>query len=350
MNKVLFVLKRKEDYNIVRDSKLGLSTGLYNSASFVNNMLNEAGISSIMEVVVDNNEIDRVVTLHRPKYVIIEALWVVPSKFKVLQQLHPNVTWIIRLHSEIPFIAGEGVAMDWVGEYGSFKNVIIAVNSPRMYNDITNFFIHLYGYNKYSVADKVIRLYNYYPETFKKYSVIDKKTDIINIGCFGAIRPLKNHLIQAISAIRFAESIGKKLYFHVNVGRIEGNAGSHFKNLTSLFEHLYNSGHQLILHEWKDRQEFLELCSKMDIGMQVSFSETFNIVGADIISQGVPLVSCKELPWAVVGLSNPTDSEDIVDTLLSVYNFPKINVWLNQQGLSKYINNTRKQWVNYFKK
>ena len=33
-----------------------------------------------------------------------------------------------------------------------------------------------------------------------------------------------------------------------------------------------------------DKKNFLKLCSEMDIGLQVSFSETFNIVGCDILT------------------------------------------------------------------
>ena len=114
MNKILFLLKRREDYSAkIHGSNVGLSTGLYNSASFMNDMLNELGIESKLSVVIDNNCIDREVTQYQPTHVVIEALWVVPTKFAVLQALHPNVKWIVRLHSELPFLANEGMALHW---------------------------------------------------------------------------------------------------------------------------------------------------------------------------------------------------------------------------------------------
>ena len=99
MSKILFILKRREDYNAKVHSHIGLSTGLYNSAKFMNDMLVEAGFNSVLEVAVDNNCIDRLVSKHKPTHVIIEALWVVPTKFSILQKLHPSVQWIVRLHS-----------------------------------------------------------------------------------------------------------------------------------------------------------------------------------------------------------------------------------------------------------
>ena len=110
--KILFILKRREDYNGIIHSHVGLSTGLFNSASFMNDMLNDAGVESKLVVVEDNNRIDSEVYKYKPTHVIIEALWVVPSKFAILADLHPTVKWIVRLHSELPFLANEGIALD----------------------------------------------------------------------------------------------------------------------------------------------------------------------------------------------------------------------------------------------
>ena len=137
--RVIFILKRREDYNAITHSHIGLSTGLYNSANFMNEMLNSMHIESKLVVVPDNNHIDREVTKHKPTHVIIEALWVVPQKFNILKKLHPKVKWIIRLHSEMPFMAGEGMAMDWIGDYSEIDNVILGINAPRMYHEVKNY-------------------------------------------------------------------------------------------------------------------------------------------------------------------------------------------------------------------
>lgn len=345
--RVLFLLKRKEDYNALTDSNIGVSTGLFNSASFVNQALLNNKIESKMSIVIDNNCIDKEVSKYQPTHVIIEALWVTPEKFSILQKLHPSVKWIIRIHSEMPFMAGEGMAMDWIGEYSNFKNIIIACNAPRMFREIEFYLRHKNNWSKSESSNRVIYLPNYYPQDFSSKK-LDKSSDTINIGCFGAIRPLKNHLVQAFAAVEFADSIGKKLNFHVNAGRIEMNGQPAINNLKGLFEQLYDKGHRLINHQWTPRDDFLSLCASMDIGLQVSFSETFNIVGADIISQGVPLVSCKEVPWVIAGKCDPTVSADIINGLSTAYNYPRINVKINQFGLKKYTNTVEKIWVKYF--
>ena len=348
MKNILFILKRREDYNHNVHNTMGLSTGLYNSAKFVNDMFNSVNISSVLEVVIDNNDIDRVVTINNPTHVIIEALWVVPSKFAILSKLHPNVKWIIRLHSELPFLASEGMAMDWIGDYADYPNIIIAANSPQMKKDIQTFLRISKNMTHKEIKEKVIYLPNYYPTQYNT-KVFDKDKEYIDISCFGATRQLKNHLVQAIAAIKFADKINKKLRFHINSDIFNPRDMAVLHNLEGLFEHLVDSGHQLIQHQWMPRNEFLKLCSTMDIGLQCSFSETFNIVSADLVSRGVPILGSYEIPWSSKLFStNFLKVDEIVDMLRLTYLFPTLNVKLNQYKLTRYTTKTQKIWVNYF--
>jgi glycosyltransferase involved in cell wall biosynthesis len=350
-SKVLFILKRREDYNKEKHSHIGIQTGLYNSASYMDEMLNNSDIESKLVMVTDNNDIDREVTIYKPTHVIIEALWVVPSKFTELCKLHPSVNWIIRLHSEMPFIANEGIAFDWIGYYGSFKNIIIAANAPRALEEVRFYLKTKFGWTDKFTEEKIIYFPNFYPMNCKKYKKLDKNKNTIDIGCFGAIRPLKNHVIQALAAIKFAEKIGKKLKFHINSGRVEMKGEPILHNLQSLFIHLNESGHELIIHEWMPREEFLTLCGQMDIGMQSSFSETFNIVAADLISQGVPLVGSSEIPWInKIFCGRPTETNEIYRALMLTYYLPKLNTYSNQFLLTYYTHNSKKIWIDYFNK
>ena len=347
--KILFILKRREDYNPIKHSPLGLSTGLFNSASFMVEMLTKSGIDAEIEVAVDNNCIDRLVNKHKPTHVIIEALWVVPSKFSVLTKLHPNIRWIIRLHSEMPFMAGEGMAMDWVGEYINFPTIDIGVNAPRMLHEIQTYLAVKKSWSSKQVAERVFYLPNYYPQQYKQKE-FNRDKYWVDIGCFGAVRPLKNHMLQAVAALKFAQRIDKQLRFHINSGRIEMKGDPVMNNLRGFFQHLADAGHQLIGHEWAPRDGFLETCATMDIGLQCNFSETFNIVTADLISQGVPIVGSSEIPWASQFFNaHATESDEIADILYRTYKLPKLNVWRNQHNLTKYTNNSQAIWAKHFK-
>lgn len=344
LNNVLFLLKRKSNYNESSDYSLNMSTGLYNSASFVQDMLELSNVNSSIEVVVDANSIDAAVTKHNPSHVIIEALWVPPSKFTELLKIkrHQNVKWIIRLHSDMPFLANEGIAIDWIFDYLSYNNVEVAVNSERIQRELQDI-VDIKDMNK-----KIIYLPNYYPQAYK--TKIFEKSDSINVGCFGAVRPLKNHMIQAFAAIEFANKIGKKLKFHINDGRIEQKGQPVLKNLMSLFENVYDQGHELVMHEWMPHEEFIKVCAEMDILLQVSLSETFNIVAADSVSQGIPLVGSREISWSSNLFSaEPTDSRDITKKLIWTNRFKYLNTYINQQRLTRYTDESKKLWLGYLK-
>jgi hypothetical protein len=239
--------------------------------------------------------------------------------------------------------------MDWLGDYSTFQNVIIGVNAPRMKREIAMYLKHKNNWTDAHTNAKVIYLPNYYPQDFK-HKTFDKKKDTVDVACFGAVRPLKNHLVQAFAAIDFAEQIGKKLRFHINAGRIEMQGGPVINNMKGLFQQIHGRGHELVNHQWRPREQFLELCAEMDIGMQVSFSETFNIVSADMVSQGVPFIgTSEEIPWAIdMFCANPVNTEDIVKKLKLAYRLPRLNVWANQLSLKQYTKNTAKIWAKYF--
>lgn len=348
MKRVLFILKRREDYGLdPAYSAQGVSTGLLNSAKFVCDMLTDVGVRAKMVVVADNNDIDREVADFRPTHVIIEALWVVPEKFEVLAKLHPKVRWIIRFHSETPFIASEGIAMKWLHGYIAHPNVSIGINAPRFMSEVKHI-LHAAGLERKVIDHHVLYMPNYYPvEQFnKRHEFIEKET--IDVGCFGAVRPLKNHLLQAIAALRFADSLDKKLTFHINVGRVEMKGDPILNNLIGLFEGVSPNGHNLIMHQWMPHDEFKTVIDQIDIGMQVSFSETFNIVAADMITAGIPMVMSAEVPWAVFGIADPTDSEDIYQKLRSSWTLKKLNVVANRRALERYVDKTRDIWTDLF--
>lgn len=291
------------------------------------------GVHAKLVEVFDNNSIDREVHAYKPTHVFIEALWVVPEKFEVLIPLHPRVKWYVRLHSNTPFIANEGMAIDWIKKYDllqkKYSQFKIAPNSLRMVNDL-------------SESLGICTVYSpniYVPHPCEPLNAhqtpVDKRPHILDIGCFGAIRPLKNHLIQAMAAITFANELGKTLHFHINGTRIENKGENAHKNLVALFE---GTKHKLVSHDWMLHHDFLHLIRKMDYGLQVSFSETFNIVAADFVHCKVPIVGSSEIEWmSGIYKAKPTDLDNIVNHLWLAKYGKAINLhYFNNVGLNRY--------------
>ena len=271
-----------------------VSSGLRNSAHFVVDMLNENDIAAKLVEVVDNNCINREVTEYKPTHVIIEAFWVVPEKFDVLQKLHPNVKWIVRNHSDLPFLANEGNAVDWSLKYLMYHNVYLAPNSYQTFEDTKKMVLAAYG--PHVARRKILYLPNYYPIT-EDISSPKPVGHTLDVGCFGAIRPLKNQLVQAVAAVHYAKIKNKKLRFHINVARLESRGNAVLKSIQGFFANLDPDKYQLVEHGWLNHDDFLKLVRTMDIGLQASFTETFNIVAADFVSQGIPIVVSDEIDW-----------------------------------------------------
>ena len=346
--KIQFILKRRDSYWNLKNSNpvvYSLSSGLLNSALFVCNALNTTKqIEADLVQVEDNNRIDREVTRFKPDIVIIEAFWVVPEKFEILTKLHPTIKWIVRNHSEIPFAAQEGIIMDWSLRYLRYKNVNIAVNSYRAFKDMSILINAAYP----NSHKRVIYLPNMYTLNGHRYSPCKKENDYLDVACFGAIRPLKNQLLQAVSAIKFAENKHKKLRFHINGGRVEGGSVSEniLKNLRLLFEKL--PSHELVEHGWYPHNEFIDLLKTMDIGLQVSFSETYNIVSADMVHVGLPIVTSKESLWSpCIVHADPTSSESIIRKMNIVWFLRNTSLYqrLCHRFLNKYSNESLKAWL-----
>lgn len=296
--KLLFIVKHREfPYTSCAGNpnvKKALSSGLSNSINFVVNMLKESGVDTLVETAIDGNCIDRLITVNKATHVILEALWCPPYKVKELVKLHPNVKWYVRLHSNTPFLANEGIAYQWIHEYHKL-GVVIMVNDRRMEREL--------HFNS-------IYLPNYYPiECLPKLRPL--KVDQIDIGCFGAIRPLKNQMIQAVAAIEYANKHKKKLNFHINSTRVEGSGESILKNLRNLF--LAYTDHELVEWDWLPHDLFVDLISHMDLLMQVSLTETYNIVAADAVSQNVAVVASNEIEFVNNAMkANPVDIKDIL--------------------------------------
>ena len=136
--------------------------------------------------------------------------------------------------------------------------------------------------------------------------------------------------------------------FHINTQRIEGKGEPVLKNLRELFKN--NPRHELIEHGWLSHNEFIDLVQRMDIGLQVSFSETFNIVSADFVNNNIPVVTSNEVDWVnPVYYANPSKVESIVSRMKRALfsSMFKLN-FLNKVSLWFYSLKSEKIWTKYF--
>lgn len=351
--RVLFICKKRTKF-------YGPSFGLINSCKFIVNALRDEGIHAKVVVVIDNNDINAVVHQYKPTHVFIEALWVVPEKFKQLLSLHPNVQWYVRIHSKIPFLANEGIAMHWMREYDQISKTHLNFHLSANSKETCNAFFRAYGIPVF-----------YHPNIYHPDGCDDESEDDgagggkkgkpqkppkppeppdpppppINIGCFGAIRPFKNQLNQAFAAITFGNQRNRSINFHINFDRCEQGGSSVLKNLDYAFK---DTQHTLVYHPWMLHNQFIELVKTMDVGLQVSMSETFDIVAGDFAWNYIPVVGSSEVFWLDKRyIADPNSMENMVDRLCFAYDGIKNNTQkANRKELKKYNKDATNIWLH----
>jgi glycosyltransferase involved in cell wall biosynthesis len=244
--------------------------------SICTQMIQES-VEGVHRVEVDNlYHIEQALLYHNPNKVLLQGIWASRDELRLLREKHKRTRFYIHIHSNIPFLACEGFAFHRILE-AKEMGVGIVVNDAR---------------SAYSIPGSVYLPNIYVSRMMKKK---DKDPNAIHVICAGSLRPMKNHATQALGAIQFANSQGKTLHFYVNTGRSEGGDAIR-QALQGIF--MMYPKHQLVSLPWMEHDEFLSFLTSMDYGLQVSLSETFNIVAADYTAAGLPMVVSDEVRWA----------------------------------------------------
>jgi len=338
-NRFLFVLKLRSGYDCGYSYNSVLNSGLFNSARYIVDMLNEHGVEAKLVQVIDANSIDKEIHDYQPTNVICEAIWVPPAKFDELKSLYPNVKFTVRIHSEGPFLSQEGMATEWIQQY-IVRQVDVAFNSAPT----AETFKYIYP------SAPIVYLPNYFPITRNENEcrvvpVQDK--DVLNIGCFGAIRNMKNQYNQALASIEYGRQLGIPIRFHINTschGGLDGPAI--LKNIRALFD---MSGDELVEHDWMDVDDFEAGLVGLDIGLQVSFTESFNIIAAQMSNACIPIVVSPEIRWASsISKADPTSVKGIVDRMKIVTSRQSEFIQDdNLRGLKDFSRKAKHIWLEY---
>lgn len=322
------------------------NSGLFNSCAFVVDMLNASGVPARLIQIGNEQEIKNAIALVEPSDVIFEAFFATPKLVNELTLAHPCVRFFVRNHSEVLFLSNDSNAMEWTGGYLRNPHMHVSSNTPRSTTDLRHVAKSYHPHwDDETIAARVVLLPNYHPAE-APLPRIPSAYGVLNVGCLGAFRPQKNHLLQAICAIEVARQLGKKLRFHINGTRVEHRGGSTLKNLQALFRHSPNA--ELVEHEWLARPQFLDLVRRMDLGMQVSVSETFNIVTADFVQNDVEVLGSPEIFWIDRRVqADPAQGDDIISKMLIALRASSI-LKQNRAGLLRYNETSRAAWLSVF--
>ena len=81
--------------------------------------------------------------------------------------------------------------------------------------------------------------------------------------------------------------------------------------------------------------------------MQVSLTETFNIVTADAVFMNVPVVVSNEINWVSTGISDPNSVNSMCKQLSNTIKNKESYTKKNLISLKKYNENAINAWLNF---
>ncbi len=222
----------------------------------------------------------------RPTHVVLAAPWIPSTELAALAAEFPEVAFVVISHSNVGFLAADPHAIRLLRETADLQlathNVFVGGNSRKF----TDWATEAWGVH-------AVCLPNLYctAETFPQH---DRhwQGGALRLGLFGANRPLKNFLSGAAAAVELARRLRVPIELVLSSGR---NEGGDVRALDEMTEDIANL--RVTRTGWLPWPSFRRLLRTVDLVLQVSYTETFNVVTADAIAEGVPVVASDAIDW-----------------------------------------------------
>ncbi|MFI5299969.1 MAG: hypothetical protein ACHREM_17920, partial [Polyangiales bacterium] len=317
------------------------SVGLGVSALHTARVLARAGIATDVVATADPDDVRAALTA-RPTvtHCVIEAPWIESDVMADLTRAFPGVDFTVRCHSQLGFLQAEPEAIQILRELIAAEddtpNLSVSTNS----RELARFLADVY-------AARVVFLPNLYDVEWKPEGrLLDTSPGVLRIGSFGALRQLKNHTTAAAAALMLAKQRGVDLEFWVTVDGAGDRPSDVLKSLRLLFDGVDHA--KLVEQPWQDWPDFRRTVASMDLCLQVSMTETFNITTADAVAEGVPSVVSPALEWAPDAWKAETDRlEDIVRIGGALLDGVDAAGAAGRLVLESFVGQATLQWVEY---
>jgi len=135
------------------------------------------------------------------------------------------------------------------------------------------------------------------------------RSGTLRIGAFGATRPLKNFMSAAGAALEISRSLKADLELWVSAGRTEGGGDGILRAAHAMLDGV--PGVRLVENGWQPWPKFRRSVGHMHLLLQPSYTESFNMVTADGVAEGVPSVVSEAVDWAPEHWK--ASSDDVLD-------------------------------------
>lgn len=266
-------------------SHIGLGVSAMNTAKVLRN----EGIAAEVWPIVSPADLHQRLASAGATHVVISAPWIPTADLQRLSNEYSDITFAMNCHSNVGFLQADsnGVrlfreAMEL--ETGTF-NFRTSGNSLKFCKWVRAAF-----------GAPCTHLPNlYWLEPGKQTARPLWRGGVLRIGAFGATRPLKNFMSAAGAALQIAHDLKADLELWVSAGRTEGGGDTILRAARAMFNGLPNA--RLVENGWQSWPQFRQTVAHMHLLVQPSYTESFNMVTADGIAEGVASVVTSAIDW-----------------------------------------------------
>jgi glycosyltransferase involved in cell wall biosynthesis len=272
--------------------------------------------------------------------VVNNPRFIPPDKFAEMAGLYPDTEFVQLNHSGLAYLS-----IDEPGGVRNIRQVMdmeTAAHNIRVAGNNARFVKWLNS----NFGSKHVLLPNLYDvESFRTPVVARSDFDPLRVGSFGAGRPWKNQLIAAEAAHTIARRLGVRLELHINVGHWD-TGGKLSESRAELFANL--PGAKIVEVKWEAWSRFRRTVAAMDLLISPSFDETFCVVCADGIAEGVPSVVTAAMEWAPrTWWAEPFDQQSVAHVGLGLLRDRVGAVHDGRQVLTEYVDTGVRRWIDY---
>ncbi len=270
-------------------SHIGLGVTALNSAK----TLRDAGVTTSVWAISSSQNLGEQLKAAQVEvpvsHVVVSAPWISTAELQQLTADHPETKFAVNCHSNLGFLQADPNAMRLVREGLELQrctwNFQVAANNERLANWVGD----TYG----TPCAHLPNLYHLDPIAGPQRTLFSGGT--LRIGAFGATRPLKNFMTAAGAALEIASRMRVDLEFWMSSGRNEGGGPltQAIQQMTAGLRHV-----RVVENGWQTWPQFRQTVRHMHLLLQPSYTETFNVVTADGVAEGVPSVVSHAIEWA----------------------------------------------------
>jgi len=280
------------------------STGLSNNTRQCARVLRKAGYGAESITLDEIGDWTTFILERRPRMIVLGALCIPPERLAELAAAHTETRFVIRIHSNLPWLFQSTAEFP-----GALAVLDLARDRPNVF---------------YSVVDPdealrwraaglpVIALPNVYGgEIAERPRPYNGPHPYVHLSAMFALRILKHAGGHVLAAATVNRQVAVKLY--VQTGRADSPKYARQMCL------LANACDLLMPCEpYRKHAQFIEwLGDTIDVGLQLSATESFNYVALEHMALGIPVVASEAVrfcPWRV----NYEHTDEAAETVLRI--------------------------------